>query len=159
MVPTHGQAKNNKQRRVPIGNSLKDLLNRYHNRRFAGCDNDEFLFGNSGKDGKPYLKVTFWYWFGKVIQKANICNERKEPFERGISPHTLRHYFTFKSFQKSIAEGRTLEEIAPYLSAYLGHETFYGTEKYLTTDYTVYSDSQEMMEKAIHSVFPEVNFE
>lgn len=158
-IITIKQAKNNKQRRVPIGNSLKDLLNRYHNRRFAGCDNDEFLFGNSGKDGKPYLKVTFWYWFGKVIQKANICNERKEPFERGISPHTLRHYFTFKSFQKSIAEGRTLEEIAPYLSAYLGHETFYGTEKYLTTDYTVYSDSQEMMEKAIHSVFPEVNFE
>ena len=58
-----------------------------------------------------------------------------------------------------MAEGRTLEETAPYLSTYLGHESFYGTEKYLTTDYTVYLDSQDIVEKATISVFPEVNFE
>lgn len=158
-VITIKQAKNNKQRRVPISNSLNDLLKHYQNRRFSGCNNSSFLFGNSEKGGNHYQVGAFWYWFRKVIQKANIYNEREKPFERCISPHTLRHYFAFKSFQKSIAEGRTLEETAPYLSAYLGHETFYGTEKYLTTDYTVYFDSQEIVDKATQSVFPEVRFD
>jgi integrase len=158
-VITIKKAKNNRQRRVPISNSLRDLLSQYRCRRFSEYSDTEFLFGNSSRDGTPYLPGAFWYWFGKVIRKANISNERKEPFERCICPHTLRHYFAFKSFQKSVAEGRTLEETAPYLSTYLGHESFYGTEKYLTTDYTVYLDSQDIVEKATISVFPEVNFE
>ena len=57
------------------------------------------------------------------------------------------------------SEGRSLEEIMPYLSAYLGHESFFGTEKYLTTDYTVYTDSQERVARAIESLFPEVRFQ
>ncbi|NLN40337.1 MAG: tyrosine-type recombinase/integrase [Smithella sp.] len=153
------EAKNNRQRRVPISDSLTDLLQQYRDRRFPDGNGSDFLFANFENAGKPYLTVTFWYWFGKVIEKAGIRNKRNEPFERCISPHTLRHYFTFKSFQKAVAEGRVLEECAPYLSAYLGHESFYGTEKYLTSDYTMYTDSQERTAKAIQFVFPEVVFE
>ena len=153
------EAKNNKQRFVPINDSLTALLSQYRSRRFPDGDKSDFLFANFENAGKPYLTGCFWYWFGKVIEKANISNKRKEPFERRICPHTLRHYFTFKSFQKAVAEGRVLEECAPYLSAYLGHESFYGTEKYLSTDYTVYTDSQEKTAKAIQFVFPEVVFE
>jgi len=153
------EAKNNRQRCVPISDSLTDLLQLYKDRRFPDGNRSDFLFANFENAGKPYLTGCFWYWFGKVIEKANINNKRKEPFERCISPHTLRHFFTFKSFQKAVAEGRVLEECAPYLSAYLGHESFYGTEKYLTSDYTVYTDSQERTAKAIQFVFPEVVFE
>jgi len=158
-VITIKQAKNNKQRRVPVSDSMKNLLDQYRKRRFTDCDDAVYLFVNSEKTGKPYDVQTFGYWFSKVLEKAGVDNQRKEPFERCISTHTLRHYFTFKSFQKAVSEGRTLEETAPYLSAYLGHETFFGTEKYLTTDYTMYTDSQEKVSNAIQSVFPEVSFE
>ena len=65
----------------------------------------------------------------------------------------------FKSFQKSEMEGRPFEESAPCLTAYLGHETFFSTEKYLTTDYTMYTDSQQKVAAAIEHLFPEVSFE
>lgn len=158
-IITIKQAKNNKQRRVPVNDSLTDILKLYRKRRFPDCSGFEFLFGNADKDGKPYLQNTFRDWFIRVLRQAKINNERTEHFERCISPHTLRHYFTFKSFLNAESEGISLEEIMPYLSAYLGHESFFGTEKYLTTDYTMYKDSQERVAHAIEALFPEVNFE
>ena len=158
-IITIQKAKNNKQRRVPIKDSLTDILRLYRERRFPDCTGTEFLFGNADKNGKPYLHNTFRDWFGRVLRQAKISNERTEHFERIICPHTLRHYFTFKSFLNAEAEGYAIEEIAPYLSAYLGHETFFGTEKYLTTDYTMYTNSHERVARAIESLFPEVNFE
>lgn len=158
-ILTIKKAKNNSQRRVPVSDSLNALLSRYHKKRFPDGDKSEYLFINREKTGKPYSVQTFGYWFSKVLEKAGIENRRSAPFERCISTHTLRHYFTFKSFQKAMTEGRSLEETAPYLSAYLGHESFYGTERYLTTDYTMYADSQEMISSAIQSLFPEVSFE
>lgn len=153
------KAKNNRQRRVPIKDSLMDILKMYRERRFPNSNGTEFLFGNADKEGNPYLNNTFRYWFVRVLRQAKISNERTAHFERCICPHTLRHYFTFKSFLNAESEGRSLEEIMPYLSAYLGHESFFGTEKYLTTDYTMYTDSQQRVAHAIESLFPEVNFE
>lgn len=153
------KAKNNRQRRVPVSSSLNNFLVRYRRQRFLDGDKTEYLFVNREKTGKPYSIQTFGYWFSKVLGKAGIENRRETPFKRCISTHTLRHYFTFKSFQKAVTEGRSLEETAPYLSAYLGHESFYGTERYITTDYTMYTDSQEKVASSIQSLFPEVTFE
>ena len=153
------EAKNNRQRYVPMSKSLCELLRQYKRRRFPVNCESEYLFGNPGKNGMPYIKSTFRYWFQRVMTQANISNERKQHFERIISTHTLRHYFTFKSFLKSEAEGRSIDEAVPVLSAYLGHETFHSTERYLTGDYTVYTDSQEKVYAVIESLFPEVSFE
>jgi integrase len=153
------EAKNNIQRRVPISNSLKSLLLKYQARRFPNCSKSEYLFCNRAKNGQPYQVQAFRGWFLKILSAAGIANQRKESFERLLCPHVLRHYFTFKSFQKAVSEGRTLEECMPYLSAYLGHVSFFGTEKYLTSDYTMYTDSHERMAAAIQSVFPEVVFD
>lgn len=152
-------AKNNKQRRVPIKQSLTDILFLYRQRRFPDCTGKEFLFSNSDKNGEPYLNNTFRDWFIRVLRQAKISNERTSHLERCISPHSLRHYFTFNSFLQAESQGFTLEEIAPYLSTYLGHTSFYGTEKYLTTDYTMYTGTQERVANAIGGVFPEVHFE
>jgi integrase len=153
------EAKNNIQRRVPFSDSLKDLLQRYKARRFSDCSKSEFLFGNPARGNEPYQAQAFRSWFIKILYEAGIAVPRKESFERGLCPHVLRHYFTFKSFQKAVREGRTLEECLPYLSSYLGHVTFFGTEKYLSTNYAVYTDSQKRMAAAIGAVFPEVVFD
>ena len=158
-IITLRETKNDKQRFVPISSSLTNLLKKYHERRFEGRSNTALLFESAATPGKPYIQSTFRYWFLRVLQQANISNERKKHFERCISTHTLRHYFTFKSFQQSEMEGRSFEETAPRLSAYLGHGTFFSTEKYLTTDYTMYTDSQQKVAAAIDHLFPEVSFE
>ena len=153
------EAKNQKQRRVPISGSLTKVLEMYRNRRNPGHDETAYLFANTSRNGTPYTNNAFRLWFLNILDQVNINNQRTEPWERCISTHTLRHYFTFKSFEKAVEDGLSLDEFAPYLSEYLGHTSFCGTEKYLTSDYTMYTDSQERVSRAIESVFPEVVFE
>ena len=158
-VITIRKAKNQKQRIVPISNSLTEVLKSYNKRTFEDNPDSNILFESSYKKGSPYLQLTFRFWLLQILEQVGIPNVRSEPFERIISPHTLRHYFTFKSFLKSEAEGRSLEESGPRLAAYLGHESLLGTEKYITTNYVLYKDSHSRMEESVGNLFPEVNFE
>jgi integrase len=133
---------------------------RLYNRRIVedGIDTD-LLFESVRKKGCPYLNNTFRVWFLQILEEAGIANVRSVRSERIISPHTLRHYFTFQSFLKSEANGRSLEESGPRLAAYLGHESLLGTEKYMTTNYVLYKSSHTRMEESIGALFPEVSFE
>lgn len=153
------KAKNLKQRLVPMSGSLARVLKSYQRRQLADNPNAELLFESNQKHGEPYLDWTFRNWFLTILEHAAIANHRKAPFDRAISPHTLRHYFTYKSFLQSESNGRSLEETAPFLATYLGHDSFQGTEKYLTTNYTVYETSQKRMNESIGGLFPEVTFE
>ena len=157
-ILTIRDAKFNKQRRVPISDSLREVLRMYYNRKFIDPRRDAYFFANTNRTGEPYTNNAFRLWFINILEQVGINNERLVPYARCISTHTLRHYFAYKSLEKASNEGRALEEFAPFLSEYLGHESFYGTEKYLSTDYTVYKNSQTRMENAIQSVFPEVVF-
>ena len=153
------KAKNHKQRIVPISSSLAEVL-RLYNRRMIGDDSGaSLLFESARIKEHPYLKNSFRLWFLRILEQAGIPNVRSVQSERLISPHTLRHYFTFKSFLKSEAEGRPLEESGPRLAAYLGHESLAGTEKYITTNYVLYKNSHARMEESIGNLFPEVIFE
>lgn len=157
-IITVKKSKYDKQRCAPMTSSLTEILQLFKKKQTRNGRGTGYLFENLWIN-KPYTDQAFRFWFLKLLQQTNISNDRTVLFERLICPHTLRHYFTLKSFLKSQSEGRSLEETAPYLSAYLGHETFFGTEKYLTSDYTVYTDSQERRENAIGSIFPMVSFE
>lgn len=131
------KAKNNKDRDVPMDPSLTSLLEMYKKRRFLEDADSVYVFESGRIPGTPYLGWTFRNWFLSVMEQAGISNERQEKYGRGISPHTLRHYFTYKSFLQAESKGRTLEQFVPYLSAYLGHRSLLETERYLTTDYTL----------------------
>lgn len=158
-IITIRKAKNHKQRIVPMSSSLTEVLRLYKRRMTEDSAGISLLFESNRKKGKPYLRNTFRNWFIQIIENAGIPNVRHIRYERVISPHTLRHYFTFKSFLKSEADKRTLEESGPYLAAYLGHESLSGTEKYISTNYVLYKDSHGRTEESIGGLFPEVNFE
>lgn len=153
------KAKFKKQRIVPISSSLTETLRLYHGRIIKDKPGSSLLFESHRKKGIPYLNNTFRIWLMQILEEAGISNIRNSPSERIISPHTIRHYFTFKSFLKSEAEGRSLEETGPRLAAYLGHVSLSGTEKYITANYVLYENSHFRMEKSIGNLFPEVDFE
>lgn len=153
------KAKNDKERDVPMDSSLTSLLEMYKKRRLSENPDSVYVFESDRVPGTPYLGWTFRNWFLSVMEQAGISNERQEKYGRGISPHTLRHYFTYKSFLQAESKGRTLEQFVPYLSAYLGHRSLLETERYLAIDYTLYKGSQERMEQSIGHIFPEVDFE
>lgn len=111
--------------------SLTALLSSYKKRQLSEDPDADYLFESDRVPGTPFLGWTFRRWFLTVMEQAGISNDRDEKYRRGISPHTLRHYFAYKSFLQSEEKGLTLEQYAPYLSAYLGHRSLLETENIL----------------------------
>ncbi len=153
------KAKNQKQRVVPISDSLKRVLILYQRLVVSNSSSREYVFESHYNSGSPYDNSTFWNWFSKILCKSGISYIRSSTHERGPCPHCLRHLFVVHSFMKSEAEGRDLENTVPFLSAYLGHEGILETQKYLRASYILYTHSHQKVNEYIGGVFPEVNFE
>jgi len=157
-VLTIKEAKNKKQRFVPMHNSLTNLLKDYrvvmHNNGIC----NEYLFESNLYSDRPFKNNTFYEWFAKILASAGINYAKHNNRERGPCPHCLRHCFTMKSFLKSENEGRRFENTAPFLAAYLGHDSAVGTEAYLSTNHTVYTQSHQRVDISIGDLFPEVSF-
>jgi integrase len=158
-VITIHEAKNKKQRLVPISNSLKNVLTLYQRFVLSIGSCPEYVFESYYNPNHPYDNSTFWHWFSKILLKANINFTRHSIHERGPCPHCLRHLFVIHSFMKSEAEGRDMENTVPFLSAYLGHEGILETQKYLRASYILYTQSHQKINAYIEDVFPEVSFE
>lgn len=153
------EAKSNKQRRIPISQSLKALLIQYRSLAtdFGICN--RYVFENRNNRDEPYTNQTFWYWFSKILAAAGVKYVRKSPHERGPCAHCFRHLFTVQSFLKLESEGKSFDEAVPFVSEYLGHHGLMETEKYLRADYSLYTESHQRVAEYIGDVFPEVFFE
>jgi len=153
------QAKNAKSRAIPVDMSLCELLKSYKMMVQSNGRCLEYVFESSKNPGTPHCKTFFRFWFGRILQAANIHYIRKTPYERGPCLHCFRHLFTVQSFLKSESEGRPFEDSVPFVSTYLGHVGLTETEKYLKADYTFYTRSHQRVERHIDHLFPEVTFE
>ena len=158
-ILTVREAKNLKQRFVPMDDSLTSLLKNYRKMtRFDGICED-YLFESNFQPGKPFRNNTFYEWFMGALNTAGISYAKHHRRERGPCPHCLRHVFTLKSFLKSENEGRRFEDTAPFLAEYLGHDSPKDTEAYLRSNHTVYTKSHQRVAAAIGHLFPEVSFD
>jgi integrase len=153
------QAKNKKQRLLPVDNSMTELLKDYKEMARSDGICGDYLFESNRKPGGPFVKSTFHAWFRKAMETAGIHYVRKSTWERGPCPHCLRHCFTLKSFLKSESEGRCFQDSAPFLAAYLGHESPKETEAYLSSNHSVYTQSHRRVDAALGHLFPEVSFD
>jgi integrase len=152
------EAKNLKQRFVPMDVSMTMLLKSY--KAMTQVDNicGDYLFESNCNPGDPFRNNTFYEWFMRILKAAGINYAKQSNHERGPCPHCLRHCFTLKSFLKSESEGRCFEDSAIFLSAYLGHDSPKETETYLRSNHTVYTQSHKRVNSAVGHVFPEVDF-
>ena len=123
-------AKGNKQRLIPMHNSLTTILGQYimaigiqgmlHAPLFPGVTLET-----------PIPKYVVKDKFKFILNKIGITLSEKSKRERGPCLHCLRHTFVLKSFSKTEEDGRSINDSIPYLSIYLGHESLNETEKYL----------------------------
>ena len=60
--------------------------------------------------------------------------------DKGPRVHDLRHTFCVKCFHRWASKGLDLENLIPYLSTYLGHKDFRGTQMYLHLTAEIYPD-------------------
>ena len=158
-IITIREAKNLKQRFVPMDGSLTETLKSYRSfvsqRRICA----DYLFESEINPGTPYRQNTFSRWFRQLLEKTDIKHIKPSEAERGICPHCIRHTFTLKSFLEQEDRHERYEDYAPYLAAFLGHDGPMETEEYLRSNYAVYTKTHQRVNAAIENLFPEVCFD
>ena len=150
--------KGDKQRFVPMSNTMTDILMKYCMVMGLLGKRNEWLFPSAKSDSHisdRAIKRRF-----EVILKTNgIILEKRKKYERGPCLHCLRHVFAFKSFAKAEQEGKLLNDAVPYLSIYLGHDSLNETEKYLKFSNEMFPESINAFGSFMYDLLPEVDHE
>ena len=158
-IITIREAKNMKQRIVPMDRTLTDLLEQYKRKVEHEGICTRYLFESNYAPHKPFKNNSFYDWFIRILKAAGISYSKHNRLERGPSPHCLRHTFVLHSFLKSEKDGIKYENASSFLAAYLGHDSPKQTDKYLKASHTVYTASHERMDNYIGNVFPKIDFD
>ena len=142
------QAKNNKDRFVPMANSLTERCRDYHRIMHRFSMADSYFF--PGQHGGCYDQSTIYRRFRQYLWKAGISHCGSGP-----SVHSFRHAYCVHRFKKWVLQGKELTNLMPYLAVYLGHSDFRGTQYYLRLTVDLYPDIIAKMEVASGYIIPE----
>lgn len=149
------ETKNDKQRIVPMEQSLVDMLQKYCCAMKLIDRPDALLFPGRSLEF-PMSRSTAKYLFHRILNETGIYI-RPEPHTRGQCLHCFRHLFAIKSFAQAERLGYSTDDSVPYLSAYLGHRDLDETEKYLKFSSDIFPEYADIFEKYALDVFAEVS--
>jgi integrase len=123
------QTKNNKQRLVPMDNSLNEMLKRYSVVMGIANNPEAWLFPTDKPENHMPSNAAYRLFHNTLVDSGIYV--KPEPHTRGQCLHCFRHLFTIKSFAKAECDGLSVSDAVPFLSVYLGHFDINGTERYL----------------------------
>lgn len=130
-------AKGNKDRLVPMHESLTKTLIAYFEFALAGRSQKSYLFESNYVDGrrncigKPRSPSWAHRNFERILNAIGIVRSGHIPNAREVCLHCLRHTFAVHSFRKQDLAEVDQHRSMPLLSIYLGHYSLTSTEKYL----------------------------
>jgi len=142
-------AKDYRDRLIPMEESLREHCIRYMEQAIPDADPDQYFF--PAPDGFQYHIFTVRNTFREMHWKCGI------PYGgRLVGPrlHDLRHTFAVHCLQKLIASGREPLEILPLLATYLGHKSYHGTSRYLHLTTELFPEIIAQMEAAFKGLLP-----
>jgi len=118
------EGKHNKDRKLAISSDVMEMCKKYD--RIAHEFSPDRIYFFQSPSGNAYSNS----WLSSNFHK---CWEMGgNGTERGSSvPYDLRHNYASRVLMRWVEEGRDLSVCAPYLSAYMGHESFKATFQYI----------------------------
>jgi integrase len=154
--------KGNKDRLVPMDQTLTRILITYCDTILSGKPSDAYLFESDYKDGKRncvgHPRHMSWAQknFQRVLKGAGIDRQKQSAHDRGVCLHCLRHTFAVNSFRKQDLAGIDIYSHAPLLSLYLGHYELKESQKYLHMTAENLGDIIALTTEYSKGMFPEV---
>jgi integrase len=145
------QSKNNKDRKIPMADSLVKRCEKYNREMHLFSDDDTYYFKSSLN--RRLDKSTAYRRFRDYLWHAGIPHTG-----RGPRIHDLRHVYCINCLKRWVLGGKDLSNLLPYLSAYLGHADFRGTQYYLRLTADLYPDIISKTEAALGYIIPERRF-
>ena len=117
-------AKNHKDRIVPIHPELMNGCRRIKDAIHCDSPDDEFFF--MLRAGQPMPLANVYKNFRRYLDRAGISHTWKGP-----RVHDFRHTYCVNLLRKWVDEGKDLMAFLPYMKTMLGHEGFEETAYYL----------------------------
>lgn len=111
-------AKNNKQRAIPMNETLTEMLERYCIAMGIKAEPESYLFPSPIKEGAAASKGIFDLRFRNLLMETGLYVPGKV-HSRGQCLHCFRHYFAIHSFAQAEKNGRSTDDSVPFLSVYL----------------------------------------
>jgi integrase len=152
-------AKGNKDRLVPMDDTLTEILRCYcTNHLECGFTDDLYLFASdySVEKGKPRSGQWAGYLFRKALSAAGIELLKDPRSNRDICLYCLRHTFAVNSFRQQDLAGVDNYRSTPFLSIYMGHWDLEGTQTYLHMTAENSEDIMALTTKYSKGLYPEV---
>ncbi len=152
-VITVREAKFDKDRLVPpaldMVERLRVYIDRLETESLEKRTEDSFFFPSPRQTA--WHESTIYMIFRKLLHRSGICHGG-----RGNGPrvHDLRHTFAVHRLNKWHEEGADLNAKLPLLVAYLGHQDFTGTQKYLRLTAELFPNLTERMNQQFGKVIP-----
>jgi len=141
-------AKNNKDRLIPIAQSLTERMKRYMESFHRYSKHTDFVFPGA-KRGRMTHSTAYSH-FRDYLLMADIPHTGSGP-----RIHDFRHGLAVTCLKKWALAGIDLTNMLPYLSAYMGHCDFRATQYYLRLTADLYPDIISKTEAEFGYVIPE----
>jgi len=144
-------AKNMKDRLIPMTDSLSKRIFAFMDRLHRFSDGGTWLFPGCHNGAMGQMdKSTAYNHFRDYLLMADIPHTSVGP-----RIHSFRHGFAVKCLKNWVLAGNDLTTMLPYLSAYMGHSDFRGTQYYLRLTSDLYPEVVRWVEAEFGYVIPE----
>jgi len=142
-------AKFEKDRLVPVSDSMLNILKEYYYRYHQESDMDVYFF--PAKYNDVLTRHMIYKWFRQVLEKAGIHHLGKG---KGPREHDLRHSFCVHSLKSMQNAGLDLYTSLPILSTYIGHASINATQDYLRLTAEFYPDVIKQTSERCGNIIP-----
>lgn len=145
------RGKLDKERIIPMSDSLSSMLKKYTDECTAGFRQDEPLFYY--RRGERLEGHQIYQHFRLTLLRSGIPYKGKD---KGPRLHDFRHTFAVNAMNKMADDRKDLYVALPILSAYLGHESVESTERYVRLTEERIGSITERFAIVTVNAFPEV---
>lgn len=145
-------AKNHKDRLVPIHPDLANRCRHIREMIHSGSSDDEYFFMIRPGEAMPLVNV--YRNFRRYLERAGIHHTGHGP-----RVHDFRHTYCVNLLHKWTDEGKDLMAYLPYMRTMLGHEGFEETAYYLKLTAERFPYIKNQLKASFPDMIKEVSFE
>lgn len=146
------ETKNGEERRLPLSDSLKIVLERYATPYRSNACREDYFFVK--RNGERCSCNTIYKRFRTILFHAGISHGGKG---KGPRVHDLRHSFSVHSLAQMAESGMDLYYCLPLLSKYLGHRSLSATDPYVRLTAEMYPRLLDEVNRICAFVFPQLS--
>jgi integrase len=145
-------AKNNKDRDIPVSESVATYM-KWYSRKVRPAYAPEDYFFKSRRGTGHYEKTAVNHYFRDILFDCGIKHGGKG--DGGPHLHNLRHTFCVHSLESMLRSGISHQTALPLLMTYLGHSTLSATGRYLKLTAEAFPDLVQQINRIYDEIIPD----